>query len=502
LFRVIGTSLFLFLYLVSCKSVVGAEWKVHPTVSVDETYQDNVTLASPGKEKPDYITQVSPALSIRAESNHGTLDFNYSLDGLLYKINTEANTINHKLTAKTNIELFSDLLFVDVNGSYGQAIISPEGSVAFDNLTITQNRTDVMTFRINPYVIKHFSENVNVELGMEYGQVNYLGGGVTSENTKTRKIHAEIGNGPSQQRQPQQRQSHQPQPQQRQSHQRQQSTSASPFRWSVTYERKLVNSQEREVARFEEAFIGIDYYFGSQITLLGQIGREDNEFEQTNGSAGGLNAFTWNIGVAWNPSKRTNIEAKVGERFFGTTYSLVVRRTGRRTSAEINYEDEVTSTADAVFEQQIRPTTSDSHASVEGVDVPLPAISSDVYRRKRLTIDLSRAIAKGSIGTKLFGEERYFQAAGETERLYGGEASWAWKLGSRLSPSVFGKWERSNFRNRDGVDDLWQTGVRLVHHIGPRTTAHLEYRHTSRHAATKEDDYNQNAIEIGVEFEL
>src|SRR5687768_16587608 len=61
--------------LLTC-SAWGAKWEIVPTLSVVETYTDNVSLVSDAAKQSDWVTQVIPAISIVATGDR--LRFNAS----------------------------------------------------------------------------------------------------------------------------------------------------------------------------------------------------------------------------------------------------------------------------------------------------------------------------------------------------------------------------------------------------------------------------------------
>ena len=65
--------------IVFSSRAISAEWQVSPSIELKETYSNNVTLASPGNEKSDYISQFNPGISIKSTGPNIQFDAKYIL---------------------------------------------------------------------------------------------------------------------------------------------------------------------------------------------------------------------------------------------------------------------------------------------------------------------------------------------------------------------------------------------------------------------------------------
>ena len=82
--------------------------------------------------------------------------------------------------------------------------------------------------------------------------------------------------------------------------------------------------------------------------LLFAAGRE-SDVEDDVGS-GDLDAWYWNAGFNWAPTSRQTMEARVGERYYGTSYFFSWTRTARRTKLDVSYTEEAVTQNNALFE--------------------------------------------------------------------------------------------------------------------------------------------------------
>ena len=94
----------------TAKALAG-EWTFEPSVSVSETYSDNITLATSGSEQDDYVTQVNPSIKIEGKGKGLELDFDYTMQNIFYKNSTRDDDIKNQLSASGKATLVEDFFF-------------------------------------------------------------------------------------------------------------------------------------------------------------------------------------------------------------------------------------------------------------------------------------------------------------------------------------------------------------------------------------------------------
>ena len=478
--------------------VWAAEWTLAPSLEVSETYLDNVTLAPPGDEESDYITQITPEILAHAKGRRGELDLAYRMQNLLYVNNSQANTTYHQLVANTTAELVREVLFIDADGSYGQAPISQEGAVGFDNLAVTENRTNVGTYSISPYLLKQFGRFASAELRYTYEKVEYSEDTASVADSDGHRIFAQLGSSRTSQRLTPGYRPNQVSPS------RQYST---PLDWSLIYQRDESNNRDGADTKFEETVLQLHYRLGAETALRADLGYEDNEYERSPDSEEPKGLF-WSVGMVWNPSRRTSLEATTGERFYGQHYDLAFRHQTRRTTVEVLYLEETINPSGALLESpfslvgdELGSPVPDPSGELQPVEVPLPSIGTEVYLRKRLTANISKSTAKSIFRMEVFNEERDYQATGDEERVYGGNAVWDWRLAPRTSSMLRGDWQRQELRNGE-EDELWQISLRVTRKVRANVDGFLEYRHVRQQSTEAENEYRQNSIAAGVRIQF
>ena len=480
-----------------------AEWRIVPSLTVVETYNDNIEQAPPGDEDSDFVTEVNPGISLRAEGSRLRLDLNYTMQNLFYAENSDENSTNHELSADANAELLRELLFLDAFASYQQVLISPEGTGNIGNITITDNRTDAWTYTLSPYALTQFG-NLAAELRYTFEKVGF------SENeaedaaaADTHSVFASLASDPSARRLAR---AAGYRPDNRSSERRY----VNDFQWSLAYSRDQTDFTDNTEDIFENISLDTAYRIGAVTALLAGLGYENNDFEQSD-DADQPEGFFWYTGIAWNPTRRTSIEATIGRRFFGTTYGFDLQHNTRSVTSTIQYAEEFTTASDTLLENQLitgmddgENILSDPESSNPLVDVPFPGLSSDVFLRRRLTGEISKRTAKSVFTLGAFGEKREFQRAIGDERVMGVTFGWDWQLAPRTNANMALEWSRQEFDIDNREDDFWQIGVNINRRISERINAYMDYRHARQESNNTDeaDDYTENLISAGLRIQF
>ncbi|MBL8472270.1 MAG: TIGR03016 family PEP-CTERM system-associated outer membrane protein [Rhodocyclaceae bacterium] len=125
-------------------------FQLKPSISLRETYTDNVTLLPSGAARSDFVTEVAPDLSASyigpnaiLWGNIGVSNYSYARDG---KGGRTALRVNTNLKSQP----VEHHLFIDANATVSEQSISSFGAQAPDSASLTGNRTEVRTFTLAP----------------------------------------------------------------------------------------------------------------------------------------------------------------------------------------------------------------------------------------------------------------------------------------------------------------------------------------------------------------
>ena len=90
-----------------------------------------------------------------------------------------------------------------------------------------------------------------------------------------------------------------------------------------------------------------------QFSLTALGGYDSYDYQSLGGNSGGQ---AWQLGVDWQPSARTRLQASAGKRYYGNSYSLQAQHRARVSVWTASYNDSVTSTR----QQFLLPSTVDT----------------------------------------------------------------------------------------------------------------------------------------------
>lgn len=475
------------------------EWTVVPRLVVGETYTDNVVLAPPGRESSDFVTQITPGISLRGTGSRLKLSANYSLQTLLYA-NEGRNSYNHMLDAFGNAELAENLFFLDARAGISQQNISLLGAQAADNVNITGNRTDVRTLSLSPYLRKNFGAMATGEARYTREDVNVSAG--SGFDSKTDRVNLRLDSGPAYTR----------------------------LGWGLSYYKDKVDfASFQEVER--ESYSGsLRYLLRPGLTLLGSGGREKNTYLFSGPKPEG--SF-WNAGFSWAVTPRTELNASVGRRYFGNTHAFGFSHRTRKTLWNLSYSQDITTVQsqffvpstvdtagflsqlfasaipDPVIRQQFVTDLMLQRGIPSRLFNPLNFLSNQTFLEKKLLATVALNGARNTVVLNLFDQIRDARAIGAvTSALLGnndfasstrieqmgGSALWNYRFAPRTSANVSVGYSRNTFSdiNREDRDKYLKIG--LTREIGPKTTVSLDYRRLQRDSSVSGNDYRENAV--------
>jgi hypothetical protein len=166
-------SIILFTLTIFCfilSSPVWAEFRLTPSISLREEYDDNIFLTSENEEE-DFITTVTPAISLGYDTERLKLALDYSFIAWLYMHNSRENEISHNARLDSTLAVLRDILFLKVTDTYSRVTIDQRRQVVQDNRFV--NTTDSNRFSINPYLEYPLSGTLKIKTGYTYENIWY-----------------------------------------------------------------------------------------------------------------------------------------------------------------------------------------------------------------------------------------------------------------------------------------------------------------------------------------
>ena len=448
-----------------------AEWSVSPSLTLSETYTNNVNIGGTGNEQSEFITQINPAISLNGTGRRLRLDLSYNMQNVLYAKNDSRNTTFHQLRAHALATLVEDTLFVDTSASIGQQAISLRESAPVDNLTLSNNRTDAITFHISPYLRHAFGDVATTELRYGYDKTHYEATGFGSESNA---YSARITSG----------------------------ATFKTFPWGLGYSQQDIPASKQVASsiKYETYTADLRYVASRKLIFTTSGGYENNEYG-TSLQRKPSGAF-WNAGLIWSPSGRTSLQASYGKRFFGNNYALNAKHATRRSTWNLSYTENITTINTLRPESRIF-MISDGAGGVfidpqTGlpilVSLIIPTLTNDVYISKRWQIAMGYKLKRNDFNFSLFNERRLFGGSGELQRVQGANVSWGLQLAPHSNLSINSGSQNIKYSLDNQADDFWHIGMTLSHAIQHDVKGAIEFRHAVRNSNNSINESTENRI--------
>ena len=282
---------------VSAQETSGAKphLSIVPRVSVSERYTNNVALSSVGKQS-EFVTQISPGISIRSNAARLKGNFDYSLNELLYARGTSGRQTQHALSSALSLEAVDGFAFVDFNGSISQQSISALGKPSTDGSSLNGNSTETSIFRLSPYLKGNLAGVADYEV--RYGWTSSQSGAASVSDIRTTDASARLSG----------------------------SVRGGPMGWSAGWSSQDVKYSLGRAVHSDRLNGALSYAFTPQLSGSLLVSRESNNYtsaaKQSYGSAG--------LGLNWRLSERTTIAAQIENRSFGQSHNIsIAHRTAR-----------------------------------------------------------------------------------------------------------------------------------------------------------------------------
>lgn len=474
------------------------DWRFEPSVGASTTYTDNVNQSANNPEDA-LILSVTPGFSLRSQgSRRVQASMNYSLTGVSRFSENNSSDLFHNLAAVGKAELIEDFLFLDGTASISQALLSLTGSPA-DATTNSANRATVGVYSLSPYIQKRFGTFATGQA--RYSTNGAIFGDNAGSNLVSNAFSAGLNSGPR----------------------------FNDLSWGLNYSLRQLDSRATGGnSTFERTSATVGYTLTRKFRVFGTYGQERNEFLNARGADG----VFYSGGLGWVPSRRTSIEASIGERYFGRTYSLSAKHKMRAANFRVSYSEDVSDISQQLLQNsggifwvcggRLIPTPDykSPDPSCEGffnrVQVtsgltpffPLSdlvaagltdtTLTNGIYVIKNLNAGVSWSRSRLGLGLSAFDTKRISQSiTGMEDRTRGvsGTASY------RLSPHTNANSSVSLFRintvsliSPSRQDDLATLSLGMNHRFDKDLSGVLTYRFQRRNSDALNSDFNENSL--------
>lgn len=475
-----------------------AKWDIVPTLLAEETFTDNVALAPAAFKRSDWVTQLTPGVSINATGARLRFNATYGAQGV-YRAQEGGSAVTHQLNASGNAELMRQFLFVDARAAVAQQNVSLLGPQADSNVNITGNRATVRSFLVSPYVRHNFGNDAEGEARLTYSTVSSDAATGLSDSAASR-VDMRLASGPA----------------------------YKLTTWNIAYSRENIDQTRSQEIATEQISANARRLITPTVGLLVNVGYEDNDFLTAGPTPRGK---SWSTGLEWTPTPRTRLAATTGRRYFGPTRSLNFNHRTRLTVWSANYSEEITTTRSQVLAPSSADTAGfldtlflsrvpDPAARQQAVQafiaqtglppslgVPLNFFTSQIFRVKHFQASAGIQGVRHTVLGNVFSQNRESQSAGvavegedfiasSTVRQTGTSLVWNWRLTARSASNLSAGYTRNEFPGLGREDNTTYIRLGLTHHFEPKISGTLNYRRLQNKSSQGEAEYTENAVSV------
>ncbi len=458
----------------------GEQRYVRLGLTVAETYTDNVTLASDENAESDFITQVVPSLEACANSGRIRAALSYQLQALYYQNNSEFNDIYNHVTGETSIEVVPSRLYLDANTSYGQTVINPRNTFSRTNLQRPGNRTSAWLTNVSPYALQGLGPVGLATLRYRYGLAEY---GDDLPGTTLHGVYFNVTSPPENSLWSWQANVFS------QRVERSDGDFDAFFDDSDIFDGDDFDNEDGRTTYFDRATLDLGYQLTNSLTLLA-LGGVENRFNP-DGSTDRLSEPLWNAGFRWI-SGANSLEARYGERYYGSNYFVEAARRGPNFDFSLNYQEEMTMSGLS----QLNGGALGGVGSVGGFRQPSTSLlDRGVFLQKRLLATLGYDTAFTRTTLRAYDVTRDFVQLDSGEDFYGADLQVEYAAGVRTSVTPHMSWQHRDY-DTNAEADIAEAGIRLTYLLAPKAQAALGYSHGWRNAETESGSYEENRIVV------
>ena len=484
--------------------ILAANWEVTPSITLSETYSDNINLVASGNKQEAFVTELNPGVSIRKEGAHHNLILDYRLQYLQNSGSTNRSSLFHQLQLDSNTELLRNSLFLDLNSRINQQNNLNSNS-ATDNLSGNQNRTNITEYSISPYWTPHLNGYATGEVRFNYNKLSLDNSLASDAENFDYSVRLNSGR------------------------------RFSKFTWLIDYSNRNQVRATNSV-KFQDMLLELRANINRHYNVFTRLGYSKNNFQSASNQNN--NGFFYSVGGNWRPNQHVSIEAAVGNNSFVTVDIAPTRRmhwvttyrnndigtnTGdvwetrfdfetKRFVWAASYQEETTTTqrllstlqnftlVDAFGQPIIDPVTQ----QIVQTDISLPQLVDDVILTKEAALSVAYRSGKSDISARLFRNRTTFQLSQSINNVIGLDGSWNWQFHPRTSFFIRPAWQQTKRtgQKNNRYDLTLRLNRRLPISIAGRgqSSITIEYRYINQLSNIQANNFTENRISANLLF--
>ncbi|MEM6579646.1 MAG: TIGR03016 family PEP-CTERM system-associated outer membrane protein [Pseudomonadota bacterium] len=480
--------------LVVALPITAAELNTDLGVAAELTYTDNVCLSDDDTED-DWIASVTPNGSI--SSSGGGSRVNYNLSGSV-RINSLANSdlrdkcggggfdnreqFLPQLNGNVNAELIQNWFFLDGAVRVSQNEVSPFVSGGDDPFDRTGNTNTTYDYTVSPYISRRFKDfallNIRYVWNDQYNTADIVG------DSEQERASASLSSVPGTAR----------------------------LSWGLqgNYSKTKFDDNDfvdpvNNQTELSSAQLNLGFQLTRSWQVNGFVGQEWNDFVS---SRDDIDGTFWDVGVRWTPNSRIEVNAGIGERFFGNNprFSMIYRH--KRSAFTASYAKTLTYSRDIRTEPEA-PEVNPDFPPPPNIGQDVTTITNNPILDERFTLGYSFQGRLTSFGISAFQSEQIQeeQSAVNTLRdaIYRGVVlSGSRSLSNLTSLNALIGWSEVEPKEDSGggnvplqdESETWRGSLGLNHRLGLRTSIGVRYTYTDRQSELGFNSYKENRVTL------
>ena len=400
--RVLGTTLASFpiftAFLLIGSSADAAVWRVTPRLEVGATYTDNVDLNADGNRSSDVIFTVTPGVAISATGRRAQINIAYD-PRYFIAAKDGRDQFRHSLTGVADVEIIKDHFDVEARTSVSPQFANLRGSRSFSGANFTNNRRLRQTYSISPTLRNRFGSFANAQVQYVYRYQTIQNPvandpfGTAIPNSQDHDINLNIDSGPRFQR----------------------------LRWRIIGDHERTRRRQDRTSKDQRILAELEYRL---VRWLGVIGRGGYEEVVDATLARNIEGATWEGGLRFNPSRRTDVTVRYGEVRGDERLDVDASYTWRRWRFRGQYRETIT-TSQRIVAGAVGNFLTDADGNfVDPFGLPIQpgdlvfGFINDAFERKRLQFDVSYEARRTTYTLRAFREISEHRRDGRGRRRY------------------------------------------------------------------------------------
>ena len=485
--------------------LAAAEFDLQPTLSLRETWTDNVTLTPDAIS--ERVTEVNPGLRLTSIGPRHRLvgDFQWFAYSFARNKDLALERRSRQASAHLDAVLAPELLTLAASIDQSPHSVTPFGPTLVRPLYSNNNRADVRTFSVAPTLHQRWSSFATAQLMLrhhrtESGLANFI-------DRQANSAQAQVASGPA----------------------------FSRVGWRLALSHDATDFESRTDTTSDNANLELRYRLTPTLTPTMEVGYERYDFAAGIGQRG----RSWNLGLDWAPGTRTHVKASAGRRFFGSAYHVDASHRSRATVWRLGYQETIDTARNptmlpagdtaSLFDQLLKSRLPDPATRAGAVEelmrgAGLPAnlgsatefLSNRYFLSKNLNLSMAYQFSRLTATVDVFASRRRaLESSGIDALLYGSQADamnntrqgganarLRWTLGPRTDVSLALETRRTRSLSTDISTD--QRALRLggTRKLGRHVSASVEARRTSGTQFLMGGRYRENALAVGLTVQL